>query len=159
MLLLMLVSLKQFGICWKLGPENLNIVSVGTGDFRTKLSFDDLSNPLTWQITMAERAMLSAIGDCQRFTLTQMQWLGDCPMRRTINSEIHGVEGNAPPGGPWFQFIRYDADLATTSRLQSMDNAEIIEAIYEIGRHAAKDQVKIEHLLGRSLASLDPAPA
>lgn len=159
MLLLMLVSLKQFGICWELGPEKLTIVSVGTGDFRTKLSFDDLSNPLTWQITMAERAMLSAIGDGQKLALAQMQWLGDCPTRRMINSEIHGVEGNPPPGGPWFRFMRYDVDLSTTSHLQSIDHAEIIEAIYEIGRRAAKDQVKLEHLLGTSPVPSEVAPA
>jgi hypothetical protein len=81
-----------------------------------------------------------------------MQWLGDCPIRRTINSEIRGAEGNPPPGGPLFRFLRYDVPLDTDIRLQSMDDVEIISTLYDIGARAAKDQVKIEHLLGTPTA-------
>ena len=102
MLLLMLVTLKQFGLCWELGPKNLTIVSIGTGAFRTKLSFAELSNFFTRQLTLAERAIMSCIGDGQNLALTQMQWLGECPTRWPINSEIHGVEGNSRPAGRGF---------------------------------------------------------
>jgi hypothetical protein len=90
MLLLMMATLKQFGLCWELGPKNLTIVSIGTGAFRPKLSFKELSHFLTRQITLVERSILSCICDGQNLALAQMQWLGDCPSPWRINDEIHG---------------------------------------------------------------------
>ena len=161
--LLMLVALKQFGICWELGPGNLTIISIGTGSFRTKLSFAELGNPFTRQLTLVERAILSCITDGQNLSLAQMQWLGECPVRWPVNSEIYGVEDNCPPGGPWFRFMRYDmgldpkwlleslgrkVDQAEAIRLQTMDNHEAIETLYDIGCRAAEMQIKPEHLFG-----------
>ena len=161
--LLMLATLKQFGICWKLGPKDMTIVSIGTGSFRPKLSFGDLANPLMRQLNLVERTILSCIADGQNQTLAQMQWLGDCPVRWPVNSEIFGVEGNPPPGGPWFRFMRYDVGLDPTwmleklgrkvdgreaSQLQRMDSGEAIETLFEIGTRAANMQVKPEHLFG-----------
>ena len=45
MALLMLVKLQQNGIGWDLGVDNLSIISVGTGWFGTKLSFNELGSP------------------------------------------------------------------------------------------------------------------
>jgi hypothetical protein len=164
MLLLMMVTLKQFGLCWEMGPKNLTIVSIGTGDFRTKLSFTELSHFFTRQLTLAERAIMSCIGDGQKLALAQMQWLGECPIRWPINREILGLEGNCPPGAPWFRFMRYDVALDPTSllqlgrkidtreatRLQSMDDLNIVDTLYEIGCRAAKEQIRAEHRFGGS---------
>jgi len=172
--LLMLVTLKQFGLCWTLGAENLTIVSIGTGSFRTKLSFGELGNPLTRQLTLVERAILSCVNDGQNLTLAQMQWLGECPMRWPVNSEIYGVEDNCPPGGPWFRFMRYDmgldptwlleklgrkVDQAEAARLQAMDNHEVIQTLYDIGCRAAEMQVKPEHLFGKAPPAKPPRGA
>jgi hypothetical protein len=161
--LLMLATLKQFGICWKLGPKDMTIVSIGTGSFRPKLSFGDLANPFMRQLNLIERTILSCIADGQNLALAQMQWLGDCPVRWPVNSEIFGVEGNPPPGGPWFRFMRYDmgldpswmleklgrkVDAGEASELQQMDSTEAIETLYDIGIRAANMQVKAEHLFG-----------
>jgi len=162
-LLLMLATLKQFGICWKYGPQELTIVSIGTGSFRPKLTFGDLANPLMRQLNLIERTILSCITDGQNLTLAQMQWLGECPVRWPVNSEIHGVEDNPPPGGPWFRFMRYDVgldqtwmldklgrkvDAAEAAGLQQMDSTEFIEKLYEIGARAANMQVEPRHLFG-----------
>lgn len=172
-LLLMLVTLQQFGICWKLGPQDLSIVSVGTGSFRTRLTFGELGNPLTRQITLIERAILSCIADGQNLTLAQMQWLGDCPVRWPVNGEVGGVEGNPPPGGPWFRFMRYDLgldpswlqetlgrkiDMAEAAELQKMDSGETIETLYDIALRAAQIQVQPEHLFGDTGAVNSPPP-
>ena len=145
MALLMLVTLLQFGICWDLGANNLSIISVGTGWFRTKLSFNELG--FAGPLKLAVQAMLSAIGDAQNLALIQLQWLGQTSQRWEINSEIEGVEGNPPPGAEWFLFQRYDVSLeleklrhfgldyqeADAIRLQQMDSLGIIKELYDIG--------------------------
>jgi len=146
MALLMLMTLKQHGICWKPGPENLTIVSIGTGSFRTKITFSELG--FAGPVKLAKQAMLSSIGDAQKLAVAQMQWLGDCPIRWPVDSEIEGVEGNPPPGGPWFRFMRYDVDLSTMVDLQQMDKLAVIEPLYDTARRAAADQMKPEHLFG-----------
>jgi uncharacterized protein len=158
--LLMLVSLQQFGICWDLGVNNLSMVSIGTGWFRTRLSFNELG--FAGPLKLAVQAMLSAIGDAQSMTLTQLQWLGQTTQPWTINSEVGAVEGNSPPGGPWFRFQRYDVGLdigslkhfdpryldADAIRLQQMDSLAIIKELYDIGSRAAEEQIRPEHLFG-----------
>jgi uncharacterized protein len=161
MALLMLVSLHQFGICWDLGTENLSVISIGTGAFRTKVSFNQLG--LAGSLRLAVQAILSAIGDAKNLTLMQMQWLGETSQPWPINSEIEGVEGNTPPAGKWFRFQRYDVGLeleqlrhfephyseADATRLQQMDRLDIIEEVYDIGYRAAKEQILPEHLFGK----------
>ncbi len=161
MALLMLVKLQQYGICWDLGVDNLSIISVGTGWFRTKLSFNELG--FAGPLKLAVQAMLSAIGDSQSLTLSQLQWLGETSQPWEINTEIDGVEGNPLPGGKWFRFQRYDVSLeleklrhfgphyleADATRLQQMDRLDIIEELYDIGCKAAKEQILPEHLFGK----------
>jgi hypothetical protein len=159
MALLMMAVLKQFGIGWQLGPQNLTIVSIGTGSYRTKLSFQELG--FAGPLKLAKRAMFSFMGDSQSLALSQMQWLGESPLRWPINREVKALEGNSPPGGPWFRFLRYDVrlepdwllenlDMKVTERealrLQQMDDLGTIAPLYQIGRLAAERQVKAEHL-------------
>jgi hypothetical protein len=108
------------------------------------------------------RAMLSLMSDAETLTLAQMQWLGDCPQPWTINSEIKDLAGDSPPGKKWFHFMRYDVRLerpwlkdtlglnfsdTEVERFRQMDDPGIIEAIYDIARQAAEQQIKLEHLL------------
>ncbi len=160
MALLMLVKLQQHGICWDFGVDKLSVISVGTGWFRTKLSFQELG--FAGPLKLAIQAMLSAIGDAQSLTLSQLQWLGQTSQPWEINTEIYGVEGNPPPGGEWFRFQRYDVSLelqkllhfgkhymeADATRLQQMDSLGIIRELYDIGVQAANEQVLPEHLFG-----------
>jgi patatin-like phospholipase/acyl hydrolase len=146
MALLMLVALKQHKLCWELGPKNLTIVSIGTGSFRTKISFAELG--LAGPVKLAKQAMLSSIGDAQNLAVAMMQWLGECPIRQVINSEIEALADNTPPGGPWFRFMRYDLDLRDTVELQAMDNLAVIEPLYDMARRTAAKQMQREHFFG-----------
>ncbi len=160
MALLMMTQLQGFGIKWPLGPEHLTIVSIGTGTFRTKLSFQDLRwfGPL--KVTL--RAMLSLMSDSETLALAQMQWLGECPQPWVINSEIKDLAADSPPGQKWFRFLRYDVRLerpwlkdelgltftdAEIERFRQMDDPGIIQTIYQIAQQAAEQQIKLEHLL------------
>ncbi len=156
--LLMMVTFKRLGICWPLGAENLTVISIGTGSYRTKVSFSELgwAGPLR----LAIGALLSIMTDTQNQALAQMQWLGECLTCWTINSEVRTLCGDTPPGGKWFRFARYDLRLENAwltqnlglklsdkeiTRLQGMDDPDTIPTLYEIAREAARKQVKREH--------------
>jgi predicted acylesterase/phospholipase RssA len=158
MALLMMATFKRLGICWPLGAENLTVISIGTGSYRTKVSFGELgwAGPLR----LAIGALLSVMGDTQNQALAQMQWLGECMTCWTINSEVRTLCGDEPPGGKWFRFARYDLRLEKAwltenlgldlsdkdiARLQGMDDPDTIPQLYEIASKAAQKQVKREH--------------
>jgi uncharacterized protein len=157
--LLMMATFKRLGICWPLGADNLTVISVGTGSYRTKVSFGELgwAGPLR----LAIGALMSIMTDTQNQALAQMQWFGECMTCWTINSEVRTLCGDAPPGGKWFRFARYDLRLEKPwltenlglnlsddeiSRLRGMDDPATIPQLYDIAREAAKKQVKREHL-------------
>ncbi len=163
MALLMMTQLNGFGIKWPLGVDKLSIISIGTGSHRGRLSFRDLRwfGPL--KVTM--RALLSMMGDAQTLALAQMQWLGQCPQPWVINSEIGDLAQDGPPGGKWFQFLRYDVHLETAwlkehlgashsdrevEGFRRMDDPRTIKSIYKLACRAAEKQVKLEHLLSES---------
>jgi hypothetical protein len=97
-----------------------------------------------------------------------MQWLGECPDPWEINSEIGQLAGDAPPGGKWFRFLRYDVRLdpvwlkqnlqldftdREVDKFRKMDDPGIIKNIYAIARLAAELQVKREHFFPDAAAS------
>jgi len=156
--MLMMTVLEPLGIRWPLGPENLSVYSIGTGLYRTKVSFADVG--FAGPLRLALGALLSMMGDTQYLALTEMQWLGQCMVCWTLNSEIKTLCGETPPGGHWFRFARYDLRLEKAwlsqflglnpsdkeiARLQGMDDPGIIETIYSMARLAAQKQVKREH--------------
>ena len=156
--LVMAATFKRLGICWPLGTENLTVISIGTGSYRTKVTLGELG----WAgpVRLAIGALLSVMGDTQNQALAQMQWLGECMTCWTINSEVRTLCGDVPPGGKWFRFGRYDLRLEKAwlkqnlgltlsdkqiTRLQGMDDPATIPQLYEIAREAAKKQVKRDH--------------
>ncbi len=158
MALLMMTQLERFALKWPLGPGKLSITSIGTGTHRTTMSFKQLG----WfgPLRVALSALLSLMSDIESLSLAQMQWLGECPQPWIINSEIRDLAGDAPPGGKWFRFLRYDVRLEaswlrenlhldfTESEVENfrrMDDPGIIKNIYAIARLAAETQVKREH--------------
>jgi hypothetical protein len=181
MALLMMTRLKGFGLEWPLGPNNLSIVSIGTGSSRVSLSFKELGIFGPLRVTLS--AMLSLMSDVQNLSLAQMQWLGECPDPWEINSEIGQLVGDAPPGGKWFRFLRYDVRLdpvwlkqnlqldfteQEVEKFRRMDDPGIIKNIYAIARLAAELQVKREHFfpdtatpsaVGGQSANPQPMPA
>ena len=156
--ILMQVVLKPYKICWKLGPQNLSIVSIGTGSYRTKVLFEELG----WSrnVKLALNSLLSMMGDTQTLALTQMQWLGHCPDPWEINSEIGDLRDELAPEQCWFRFMRYDIGLEeawlrkkmkknlsreVVASYRDMDNPDIIEKIYDLAVEAAEMQVKPKH--------------
>jgi hypothetical protein len=153
-----MATLSPFHINWPTGPDKLTIVSLGTGTFRPRLSYESLG--FARFTKLAFHALISLMSDAEMLVLTMMQWLGESPAPWLINSEIGTLAGDAPPGGKMFRFLRYDVRLekewlareidyqATDdllTRLRGMDDPGLVHVLYEIGHRAAEKQVKPEH--------------
>ena len=160
LILFLMTYLKPYQLCWPTGPENLTIVSIGTGSSRDQLLPSDLG--IAAAAHLGYRALLSLMNDTQTLVLAQMQWLGECPSPWTINSEWGTLSGHPLPGGPFFRFLRYDVTLEKqwladeidvhltepdVRRLRSIDDPAIIGRIYELARIAAEKQVKADDWL------------
>ena len=159
LMLLMAAVVPAYGLNWKLGPENLLIVSVGTGSFRETL------NPLEAMrlsaLSLAIRSLAAMISESQQLVMTLMSYFGESPLGWSINSEIGDLGRVSPPTGSLFRFLRYDLKLEQkwladslgenispdlVARLRQMDQPSNISVLYELGRKAAALQVKREHL-------------
>jgi hypothetical protein len=164
--LLLAVTLPAFRLCWPLGPENLTIVSVGTGSFRPTLPVSALGR--IRPIGLALKALTGQITEAQHLVLTLMTWMGTSPTPWPINSEVGDLGALTPPFGPQFRYLRYDVrlerpwlaselaldvDEAAVEALRPMDEPDNIRTCYELGRLAAERQMRAADLLpdaGRS---------
>ena len=155
-----MATLSPFGINWRVGPDHLTVVSLGTGTYRPRLSYESLG--FARFTKLAFHALLSLMTDAEMLVLTLMQWMGECPAPWLINSEVGTLAKDAPPGGKMFRFLRYDVKLETDwlarelgytaseellTKLRGMDDPKIVNVLYEIGQKAAEKQVKVEHWL------------
>ena len=164
--LFMIAVLPQLGLSWPLGPENLTIVSVGTGSFRYRINMERL--PLFRTLWFALHALASQINDSEQLALTLMSWLGESPISWHVNSELGDVSTIASPfGHPLFRFLPYNIDLdpkwierelgytlppRTVSKLRGIDAASNIPLLYELGSRGAARQMLAEHLTARPAA-------
>jgi hypothetical protein len=168
--LLQTAVLKAFRICWPFGVERLSVTSIGTGTYRPRLKYEDLG--FTRFPQLALQALMSLMTDAETLILAQMQWLGECPMPWRINSEIGTLAEDGPPGGKLFRFLRYDVRLETdwlernlalkvserdVARYRCMDDAGIVQSIYDIARIAAERQVQPEHFFP-AVETRSPSP-
>lgn len=158
--LFMIAALPQHGLAWPLGPENLTIVSIGTGSFRYRIVAEKL--PLLRTLAFATRALASQINDGEQLVLTLMSWLGDSPVSWHVNSELGDVSAIASPyARPLFRFLPYNIDLdaqwlerelnvslpaRTAAKLRSIDAAGNIPLLYDLGSRGAARQIRTEHL-------------
>jgi hypothetical protein len=157
--LFQMTTLKPYKIEWPTGPDNLTIISVGTGTYRPRLSYQNLG--FARFTKLAFHALISLMNDAEVLVMALMQWMGECPAPWVINSEVGTLADVAPPGGKLFRFLRYDVRLEKEwlareldfhvtddllERLRGMDDPSLVDQLYEMGRRAAQKQVKPEHL-------------
>jgi hypothetical protein len=159
LLMLMVALLPAYGLNWKLTTEDLLIVSVGTGSFRTTMK--PLEAVRLSAIGLAIRSLAGMISESQQLVLTLMTYLGQSPIPWSINSEIGDLGPVVAQTGNLFRFLRYDIRLEqdwlketlgedlskdVINRLRQMDNPEGMSTLYDLGRKAAALQIKREHL-------------
>jgi hypothetical protein len=168
--LFMIAALPQYGLAWPLGPENMTIVSVGTGAFRYRVN---KKRTLLRTIEFATHALASQINDSEQLALTLLSWLGDVPVSWHINSELGDASAIASPfGRQLFRFLPYNINLdakwlerelgyalpaRTVAKLQQIDTVEHIPLLYELGVRGAARQIRPEHLSPRLPAMAEAA--
>ena len=153
--LLLVATLAPFGLRWKSGPENLSFISIGTGMFRQRVSYNRIRFFIRPQLAL--NALLSVISDNEMLTLTQMQWMGECKEPWKINSEIKKLTGDGPSNGKLFRLSRFDIRLEQSwlkkhlgreltqeavNELREMDNPKNVKTLYELAEQAAEYQIK-----------------
>lgn len=147
--------LPPYGINWPLGVDNLSIVSVGTGTYRTKLSLREVEK--AHAVGLAVSALVAQMDESQRLMLLLMSWLGQTSTCWSIDSELGDVGPIQPPFGPLFRFNRLDVLLeenwldaelgvkvspAELASLREMDTPLNIPTLYGLGQKAAAIQLQ-----------------
>jgi uncharacterized protein len=159
LVLLMAALLPAYKMNWKLGVDDLMVVSVGTGSFRSTI--DPRQAARLSAIGLAVRSLAGMISESQQLVLTLMTYLGQSPVPWPINSEIGELGGLTAQTGQLFRYLRYDIKLehawlkahlgetiapAELERLRQMDDPQGMTKLYELGHKAAALQIKREHL-------------
>lgn len=157
--LLMAATMPGFGLNWETGERNLHLFSIGTGHFRNRLELKSFRRMTA--ASLALRALSGMIFDSEAHALTMLQWLGKSHTPWVINSELGDLTDIRRPGPALFTCERYSVELEEDwlsahlgrsiprpmlVRLRRMDDPGMMHQAYELGRIAAEQQVRIEHL-------------
>lgn len=160
--LLMVATLKGFPFKWKLGAENLLIVSVGTGMGRVARLPEQITQNhlLNWAQQIPEMLMQDSTWQNQML----MQWMSASPTRWEIDGEIGKMEDDLLVEGTnskgLISYLRYNKWLEAKTLnplmnkdysqkqiddLVDMSNGNSRFELYEIGYKAAAEDVAEDH--------------
>jgi len=157
--LFLTATLDGYKLGWKTGPDDLLIVSVGTGTRDKKLLGKKYKDPNL--LVIAQLAPDQFMSDANELVEMMMQFIGKgLGNMREIDREVRDLSKDAINGQKAFSYIRYNVqmDLETFARLKldgieqqniddlmNMDAAKNVEELLHIGGTAAKEQVKTDH--------------
>ncbi|MBR0961165.1 patatin-like phospholipase family protein [Bradyrhizobium japonicum] len=156
--LLMLAALDGHGFRWPTGREELLLISVGTGTFKKTFTTEKITGmPAAEQ---GLRSLQSLMDDCGRVNQAMLQWLTNCLTPWAIDSAVGDMKLDSQSGPQLATYARYNVllepawlkttvkrDLApeAVAKIAAMDDPNNIADLADIGRLAAKEQVKPEH--------------
>jgi hypothetical protein len=145
---------------WKTGPDDLFIVSVGTGRHQQKLKAEDWKNPNL--IKLVPQVAEQFMNDANEMVEMVMQLLGQQPPGykfRKIDLEVGDLESDKAGGENLFTYVRYNAELGKDylnsigvtdipdkeiESLIELDNANNAERLMSIGEKAS-EEIKDSH--------------
>jgi predicted acylesterase/phospholipase RssA len=154
---LMAATVERCGFGWATGPDQLLVVSVGTGKQNPELG---RSNAITGAaLANAIRSLAALMEDCSDQVETMMQWLSVSPTARSIDRLIRKVE---PPlgGRALVSYLRYNVILRSDwvrehlgievgddelKAMAAMDDPDQLMPLDGLGRTAGAVLVKPEH--------------
>ena len=162
---LMYATMCGYRVNWKASPEELLLVSVGTG------MSDPSHAPSRIAAKGAVSALFSLMDDCATLVETSMQWFSDSPTARVLDREVGDCSGDVFGGMPLLSYVRYNTLLTSENvarlvpglpseqiaKLGEMDNTENVDALLRIGEAVGKEQVSAKHFpLGFNLKEERP---
>lgn len=156
-LALMLARIKGYRFNWKDGPDNLLIVSVGTGSWRNEQNERAVLTKSA--VRQAIDSLRGMIADSEKVMLTFMQWVSRTPQNKgwRIDGEIGNLEHDQLGDNHVCSFIRYNVTLeegwlhkrgwTKTSarflrRMREMTNPGPMAELSKLAAHIASDQVE-----------------
>ena len=156
--LLMLAALQGHGFHWPVGKDRLLLISAGTGTYRPSPQAPKLLGKLA--AAQGLRALSSLMDDCARSNQAMLQWLTDCLTPWQIDRAVGEMKLDSQNGPQLATYARYNVLLEQTwlssalkvelspdklAQIRKMDKPGNMESLAEIGRAAAKEQVKGDH--------------
>nr|WP_314498873.1 patatin-like phospholipase family protein [uncultured Chryseobacterium sp.] len=159
--LLMISTMKGFPFKWKVGEENLTLVSVGTGytEYHEHTKQIDESWLLYWAKSVPDMLMQDASWQNQII----LQWLSKSPTAEEIDSEIKDLKDDCLYEKPILNYLRFNICLSEnslnglglnrdfTSRdirdIAEMSNAGNRYLLYDIGAKSAESKVLSNYFL------------
>jgi hypothetical protein len=157
--MLMLATLKGYGLEWPMGEDNLLLVSVGTGFLETRLAPEEVMEMPA--IQLAAQSVISIMGDCDWLGQTVLQWLSHSVTPWQIDSEVGDLKHDVVGSGPaLLSYLRYtlaynaqwlhdnlniEMSEEEATSLFAMDNPENVQKLSNLGTKAAALQVNARH--------------
>ncbi len=157
--LLMVATLNGFPFHWKMGEDQLTIVSVGTGYSVFKKQIGDIeeSTMLNWAKNVPDMLMQDASWQNQ----IVLQWLSNSKTAISIDGEIEKLDGDLLGGKPLINYLRYNFPITENTLnglglgkafsdedvkdLIEMSNAKNRHLLYQIGEAAAAKEIFSNH--------------
>jgi uncharacterized protein len=174
--LLMVATLKGFPFKWKLGGDNILVVSVGTGMSK----WDKIPQKVTKQhlLNWAQQIPDMLMQDASWHNQAILQWLSNCDTRWSIDGEIGDLNDDLITGSPdkkgLLTYLRYNLwlDKPTLKELMGKDytgdeidglvemsNADSRFELYDIGKKAAEQGAVIDKNIAASQVKEGHFPA
>lgn len=155
MALLKLARMKAFGLNWPLGEQEMFVVSLGSGRFRTRMDAREAAR--NSPMTVLLQAMRGLIVDAEEHSLMMMEWMGSSAAPSRINGEVGDLSQDWLTEAPLFKFLRLDLPLEpggalglsrrASRRFGSIDDPKIIAPLYELARDYCARQWDLDDLL------------
>ena len=157
--MLMLATLKGYGLEWPMGEDNLLLVSVGTGFLETRMVPEEVMEMPA--IQLAAQSVISIMGDCDWLGQTVLQWLSNSITPWKIDSEAGNLQQDVVGGGSaLLSYLRYtlaydsgwlrdnlniEISGEEATSLFAMDNPANVQTLSDLGTKAAAIQVNARH--------------
>lgn len=145
----MYATMDGYRMGWPVGPDNLLLVSVGTG------SADPQVKKSIITAKQAVSALLSLMEDCAVFQETLLQWISSSPTAREIDRELGDLRHDLLAGAPLISYQRYNVALRPAAVQQldpSLTDSKLIESLSAMD---APENMDVLHRLGLLAAERD----
>ena len=155
--LVLMATIKGYAFNWEMGPEQLLVVSLGTGRKSLDAGMSEGLNATS--LAHAMRALSSVMDDCGELVETTMQWLSQSPTAREIDRELGKVEP-ATGGAARLSYLRYNVSFkadwfreyldldwpeADVTALAAIDEPKNMPKLDQVGIAAGMKLMKEEH--------------
>ena len=145
----MYATMDGYRMKWPVGPDNLLLVSVGTG------AADPEVKKSGFTAGHAINALLSLMNDCASLQETILQWMSSSPTAREIDGDLGDLGKDLLAGIPLLTYLRYNVDLRKES-IQQLDpgltDAKLIESLSDMD---APENMEVLYRLGVLAADLN----